>query len=182
MNLAEYKQCVEQLPYGKRRLAAVYVYRDGSSPFGEKLDLVLSTLVTRYEIEPSHDVVKFRLDELKVSFLAYPDFFDSAHPALHHSVTIDLATGKSRSIDFRQNPNPPILHRKEGFLPLDDPRRAEFESLTHAEEAAGLYQERRRPSVQIELGTTPGVQSLQGHASGSLRVELAASSDLPSSQ
>ena len=116
MNLVEYKQCVEQLPYGKRLPAALYVHRDGGSSFGEKLDLLISKLVTRYEIEPSHNVIKFRLDELKVSFLAYPDFFDCAHPALHHSITIDLATGKSRSIDFRKNPNPPILHRKESFL------------------------------------------------------------------
>lgn len=166
MNLVEYKQCVEQLPYGKRLPAALYVYRDCASSFGEKLDPLLSKLVTRYEIEPSHNVIKFRLDELKISFLAYPEFFDSPHPALHHSITIDLATGKSRSIDFRKNPNPPVLHRKETFIPRDHPQRAEFESLTREEEAAGLYEETHTIGFKLNwerLLLSKGL-SLQGHS------------------
>ncbi len=64
---------------------------------------------------------------------------EDAHPALRHAVTIDLASGKARHTDYAENLNPPILHRKETFLPPDDPRREIFAALTHAEEAAGLY-------------------------------------------
>src|SRR5690606_14900665 len=37
--------------------------------------------------------------------------------------------------------NPPILHRKETFLPREHPQRDIFRALTEAEEAAGLYEE-----------------------------------------
>jgi len=37
--------------------------------------------------------------------------------------------------------NPPILHRKETFLPPDDPRRERFARLTRQEEKYGLYAE-----------------------------------------
>ena len=83
---------------------------------------------------------RLRLDELKVSFLSYPDFLDHPHPALRHAITVDLVTGKSRQTDYTDNINPPILHRKETFLPSDHPRRAEFAALTKAEEAEGLYE------------------------------------------
>jgi DNA phosphorothioation-associated putative methyltransferase len=128
---------------------------------------LLERLVSRYdEINLSHNVIKFRRDELKVSFLAYADYFDSAHPTLNHSITIDLVTGRSRSIDFGRNPNPPILHRKESLLPSDHPRRAEFESLTRAEEAAGLYQKTDTIGFKLNwerLVLSKGF-SIQGHS------------------
>jgi SAM-dependent methyltransferase len=84
--------------------------------------------------------MKFRTDELKVSFLSYPGFMNDAHPALRHAVTIDLVTGRPRHTDYADNLNPPILHRKETFLPENHPARATFEALTRAEEAVGLYE------------------------------------------
>jgi hypothetical protein len=63
------------------------------------------------------NLIKFRTDELKLSFLSYPDFFNDPHPALRKAITIDLVKGKSRHTDYAENINPPILHRKETFLP-----------------------------------------------------------------
>jgi len=63
------------------------------------------------------------------------------HPALRHAITIDLVTGRARHSDYAKNINPPILHRKESFVPADHSRRAEFEALTQAEEEAGLFRE-----------------------------------------
>ena len=97
-------------------------------------------MVRKYGIGAEFHVVKFRTDELKISFLSYPDFFVEAHPALRHAVTLDLVTGKARHTNYAGNVNPPILHRKETFLPLDHPQRVEFTALTQAEEAAGLYE------------------------------------------
>ncbi|MGP0069200.1 MAG: hypothetical protein ACLQGP_37070, partial [Isosphaeraceae bacterium] len=37
--------------------------------------------------------------------------------------------------------NPPILHRKETFLPAELPLRSKFERLTRQEERAGLLEE-----------------------------------------
>ncbi|TVQ96446.1 MAG: hypothetical protein EA399_15865, partial [Desulfovibrionales bacterium] len=46
--------------------------------------------------------------------------------------------------DSTRQPNPPILHRKELLLPLDDPRREEFARLTEALEADGLFKNTKR--------------------------------------
>ena len=88
-----------------------------------------------------------------------------AHPALRHAVTIDLVTGKARHTDYANNHNPPILHRKETFLPGDHPEWAKFEALTRAEEAQGLYQETATIGFKMNwerLLTEKGL-SIQGH-------------------
>jgi hypothetical protein len=141
VNLSEYKEQVGHIPYGKRVHSALYVYRGGGATLGEKVDLLLGGLVKRCEIGPEFNVVKFRADELKISFLAYPEFLREAHPALRHSVSVDLVAGKVRHSDYSDNVNPPILHRKESFLPAGHPRRAEFAAMTRAEEEAGLYED-----------------------------------------
>jgi DNA phosphorothioation-associated putative methyltransferase len=101
----------------------------------------LALLVAQYGIGAEFNVIKLRTDGLKVSFLSYPDFFTDAHPALRHAIAVDLVTGRSRHTDYADNINPPILHRKESFIPADHPSRAEFEALTKQEEDAGLYQD-----------------------------------------
>ena len=141
MEFAEYKNFVERMPFGNRLPGAVYVLRGEGVGFGEPLESLLKRLEAKYEISSEFNVIKFRTDELKVSFLAYPDFLTHAHPALRHAITIDLVTGKARHTDYADNINPPILHRKESFVPADHPRQAEFEALTRAEKEAGLYED-----------------------------------------
>jgi hypothetical protein len=119
MNLAEYRQQVEAIPYGKRLPSALYVFRAEGASLGEKLDALLTRVAATCGADARHNVIKFRLDELKVSFLAYPEFMTDPHPALHHAITVDLASGKSRQTDYTDNINPPILHRKESFRPRD---------------------------------------------------------------
>lgn len=80
------------------------------------------------------------MPKARLNCLSNPDFLADAHPALRHAVTIDLVTGKARHTDYFDNHNPPILHRKETFLPENHPERAKFDTLTRVEEAAGLYQ------------------------------------------
>jgi hypothetical protein len=140
MEFAEYKSCVERVPFGKRVHSALYVLREEEAGFGEPLASLMKRLEEKYEISNEFNVVKFRTDELKISFLCYPDFQRDAHPALRHAITIDLATGKARHTDYAGNINPPILHRKDSFLPAEHPMRGEFEALTRAEERAGLYE------------------------------------------
>src|SRR5438874_237055 len=99
MDFAEYKRSVELLPFGKRLPGAVYVLRGESIGFGEPLNSLLGCLERKYEIGAEFNVLKFRTDEMKVSFLAYPEFFRDAHPALAHAITIDLVTGRARHTD-----------------------------------------------------------------------------------
>ncbi len=139
MTLTEYQQYVAALAFGKRLPMAVYVYRGERASFGEGLDRLVAQVLAAFQVGPEFNVVKFRTDELKVSLLCYPRFFDDPHPALRHAITIDLVRGKARHADYAENHNPPILHRKEAFLPTDHPKQRLFTALTEAEEAAGLY-------------------------------------------
>lgn len=81
----------------------------------------------------------------RVSLLAYEDFDTAAFPALLDSWTIDLTSHKSARRRYRNSRNPPILHRKELLLSLDDPRREIFGRLTEELECRGLF--RRSNSI-----------------------------------
>jgi hypothetical protein len=140
MTLCEYREQVDRIPYGKRLPTALYVHRAGLTGVGGSLGELLDQAVARYQVSEQFNLVKFRMDELKLSFLAYPAFDSDPHPALRHAIAIDLATGRARHTDYGDNANPPILHRKETFLPGEHPLREQFEELTRAEEAAGLYE------------------------------------------
>jgi DNA phosphorothioation-associated putative methyltransferase len=143
MTLPDYSSHVTAIPFGKRLPGALYVLREDGVKLGESLDGLLERLIAKYQISEEFNVIKFRTDELKVSFLSYPDFMVDAHPALRHAITVDLVTGRARHMDYAGNINPPILHRKDAFLPADHPLKPEFEALTRAEEAAGLYEQER---------------------------------------
>jgi hypothetical protein len=140
VDLQLYQKCVSSLGFGKRLPGALYVLRGEGIDFGAELDQLLEQLVAVFAVGPEFNLIKFRTNELKVSFLYYPDFMADPHPSLRHAITIDLVSGKSRHTDYAGNPNPPILHRKEAFLPEGHPMRAHFSDLTMAEEAAGLYE------------------------------------------
>jgi hypothetical protein len=139
VHLLDYQRHIAALRFGKRLPTAVYVFRDAASDFGQELNQVVAILATQHALGEEFNIIKFRTDGLKVSFLSYPEFMEEAHPELCHAVTVDLATAKVRRTDYSDNHNPPILHRKEAFLPPDHPRHQEFAALTCAEEAVGLY-------------------------------------------
>ena len=179
MDLADNKEHVAWIPYGKRLPTALYVHREGLAGVGGGLGAVLDRVVARYQVSVEFNLVKFRTDELKMSFLAYPEFDSVAHPPLRHAITIDLATGKARHTDYADNINPPILHRKETFLPVGHPLRAQFEALTRAEEAAGLYE--RTATIGFKLNWEKLLKSkglvIRGHEllraeSGERKVEM----------
>jgi hypothetical protein len=121
MDLQTYRTYVEKLPYGKRLPKAVYVLRNAGLELDQGLATLLVRLLQQFNIGEEFNLLKFRTDELKLSFLSYPEFFTDAHPALRRVITIDLVTGKARHTDYSNNLNSPILHRKETFLPPDHP-------------------------------------------------------------
>ena len=87
------------------------------------------------------NVIKLHREEPKVSYLVYPDFESDPHPRLSYSVTLHLQTFRLRERDFEARENPPILHRKEEFVPQDHPLRERFARLTRQEERYGLFDE-----------------------------------------
>jgi DNA phosphorothioation-associated putative methyltransferase len=84
------------------------------------------------------NIVKLNHREPKVTYLTYPAFDRDAHPALSSSISVNLRTFQVNVRDREYAANPPILHRKELFVPTGYPSREKFERLTAAEEKAGL--------------------------------------------
>ncbi|WP_295432217.1 hypothetical protein [uncultured Thiodictyon sp.] len=75
----------------------------------------------------------------------------------------------AQSVSYRtyaDSLNPPILHRKELMLPADHPRRTEYEALTCAAQAVGLFDEPRRIGYRrqwLALVREQGYR-IEGHA------------------
>ena len=130
---------VKGMPYGKRLPGAVYVHRAATACRVQVLSGLIDSLSTRHRIGDEYNVIKFRTDAPRLSFLSYPGFDEDPHPALHRAFAVDLVTGRTYASNYQDNLNPPILHRKELLVGPDHPRFFEFASLTAAEEAAGLY-------------------------------------------
>jgi DNA phosphorothioation-associated putative methyltransferase len=104
------------------------------------------------EIEDMNLVMLHRTSG-KVSYLAYPGFETEAHPALVRSVKLNLRTMELDCWDYDRSENPPILHRKESFLPADHPLQRKFARLTQQEEKHGLLDE------TATIGTRSGWQA-----------------------
>jgi hypothetical protein len=139
--LDRHQGALRDLPFGKRLPSAIY-YLDGEEfPIPEELAHLTGKLRDQLEIGSEFNVVKVATQSLRLSFLSYPEFFKHPHPVLQRAVTLDLAAGTIRRTDYRQRPNPPILHRKEAFLPQGHPAMKQFSALTEAEEAEGLYRD-----------------------------------------
>jgi DNA phosphorothioation-associated putative methyltransferase len=94
--------------------------------------------------------LKIHTEQFAVTFLTYPDFDSDPHPALAEATKINVATGSVVRTDYRARPNPPILHRKETFVPPDDPRVPGFAALTKREEEAGLYRDPSRIGLRVQ--------------------------------
>jgi DNA phosphorothioation-associated putative methyltransferase len=92
------------------------------------------------EIEGTN-IIKIHRFSGKLSYLAYPAFETDPHPALARSVKLSLRARELACLDYTTSENPPVLHRKETFLPRDHPLHAKFERLTQHEEAQGLLDE-----------------------------------------
>ena len=87
----------------------------------------------------NYNVVKFNVNDDVLSLLSYPDFFDEPFPALARSWRIDLTSKRVETRHYANSYNPPILHRKEQFIPTTHPRRAEFIEVTKTAEQLGLF-------------------------------------------
>ena len=122
----------------------------------------LDSLVQEYEqkarklIDKNQEItlVKFSLIEPKISYLVYPDFDRNPHPLLQQSTIVNLENSTTKTIDYRNSENPPILHRKETFVTKNYPLYNQFSHLTDTEEKLGLLDNSRY------IGTKQGWEKL----------------------
>jgi DNA phosphorothioation-associated putative methyltransferase len=150
---------------GKLLPSALYIHRDALDAL-EPLLRVYEGCARAYlgEVEGAN-LIKLHRHSGKVSYLVYPEFETDPHPALLRSIKLSLRTRELDCYDYAQSTNPPVLHRKERFLPADHPLHARFARLTQQEEKYGLLDE------TATIGTTEGWQcrlkergfALRGH-------------------
>jgi len=86
------------------------------------------------------NIIKLHRLKPKVSYLSYPKFDRDPHPSLKGSLVFHLQSFDLKYYNFSDSENPPILHRKETFVPSDYPHRKKFEKLTKQEEKQGLFE------------------------------------------
>ncbi len=138
----------------KRLPPAIYVYRPVDwRIIPAELAATVERAMNAAQPDQEWNLLKLHTDQVAMTFLSYPHFDSDPHPALAEATKINLNTGAVVRTDYRRRANPPILHRKETFLPADDPRRAVFAQLTKQEEAEGLYREPSRIGLRIQWQT-----------------------------
>ncbi len=134
-------------PLGKRLPNALYIHLTAL----ESLDPQLQEYEhLARQIAGSIDpptLIKFHLDQPKISYLYYPDFDRDPHPQLHGSLQVDLQERQAVYRDYRSSQNPPILHRKETFVTPNYPLYSLFSQLTKQEEEWGLLDKRTGFSI-----------------------------------
>jgi DNA phosphorothioation-associated putative methyltransferase len=141
-----------QTPFGKLTPEALYVHVSAITRLPPLLRVYEGCARVLTGAVEGATIVKLNRLEPKVSYLVYPSFDAEPHPALAMSVRADLRRLDVRIRDFRSSKNPPILHRKELFVPEDYPGREEFARLSAEEDEAGLFQ------ASALIGTRDGWQ------------------------
>jgi DNA phosphorothioation-associated putative methyltransferase len=137
-------------PVGKLTPAALYIHVSALSHLPSTLRVYERCARAYIPAVEGANIVKLHRGSPQVSYLSYPEFERDPHPAVVASLVVPLQTFRIRYYDYKDSKNPPILHRKEEFLPPDDPLRPKFARLTQQEEKCGLYE---KPEVS---GTREG--------------------------
>ena len=133
------------LPFGKTLPTAIYIARPQPGwPVSDQLAAEVRRAEVAAKPDPEWNLLKIHTNETALTFLTYPDFDEDPHPALAEATKINLNTGSIVRTDYRARSNPPILHRKETFLPKSDERFTRFAELTAEEEKAGLLRDGAR--------------------------------------
>ena len=149
MDAEKFLQLVNDLPIGKRLPRATYLHMSALTVIDSSLSDFIWLIAKAGQVnEDQWNIVKLYSKDFRLSFLHYPDFFDSAYPILRSSITIDLKHKSKKEVDYRSSDNPPILHRKELFVLEDHPEYESFCMITAEGEAAGLYENPRRIGFQ----------------------------------
>ena len=123
---------------GKLLPNALYVHRDALEALEPLLRVYEGCARESLGEVEGANLIKLHRHSGKVSYLVYPEFETDPHPALLRSIKLSLRTRELDCYDYTTSTNPPVLHRKETFLPAGHPLHAKFAKLTQQEEKHGL--------------------------------------------
>lgn len=146
-------EAFESAPFGKLTPEALYVHVRGLHLLPPILRVYEGCARTLTGDIEGATILKMHKLKPQVSYLLYPTFDKDPHPALLGSVVSRLARLHVDYRSFRDSENPPILHRKEAFVPTSYPGREKFARLTRQEEK---YELLGRP----DIGTLRGWEDL----------------------
>ena len=145
MEFSTYKDLIKAFEHGKVLPDAKYVHIDLLPYLPQAILGLLVGIQKELSLQDfEFNVLKFHTRDFKISLLHYPTLFEESYPVLSKSCMIDLVRNKHRVMSYANSTNPPILHRKETFLPPDHPSVPEFSEITKEGEAIGLYENTRQ--------------------------------------
>jgi DNA phosphorothioation-associated putative methyltransferase len=139
-DIAAISAACQETACGKLLSDALYIHILGVSMLPPLLRVYEGCARGYIGVVEGANVVKLHRRVPQISYLAYPHFDRDPHPALVGSLVVHLRTLQIRYVDYRTADSPPILHRKEAFVPADYPLREKFARLTRQEERWGLYE------------------------------------------
>jgi len=148
---AQVRAAASRSQVGKRLPDALYVHQAGLAGLPILLRLVEGCARAFVGEVEDANLIKLHLLRPGVGYLSYPEFDTDPHPALTRVVDVDLVARGVRVSDYSARANPPILHRRELFVPVGYPGREEMARITADEEAKGLYD-----GPVNEIGTREG--------------------------
>lgn len=128
----------KEAPFGKLTPEALYVHTSAVFQLPPILRVYVGAAERLTGDVDDATIIKLHREKPQVSFLLYPEFDTCPHPQLHGSLVARLPQLRITYKDFAESRNPPILHRKEAFVPEDYPGREKFARLTRQEERADL--------------------------------------------
>ena len=141
--------CAES-PVGKLTPSALYVHESALAELSPLLRAYEGCAKSYVGMIEGANIVKLHRREPKISYLTYPKFDKDPHPSLSASFSVNLQTFRFKQRRYADSLNPPILHRKELFVPETYVGREKFARLTKSEEKAGLYEKTSRIGRQNE--------------------------------
>lgn len=123
---------------GKLLSSALYIHREALESLDPLLRVYEGCARTYLGEIDGANLIKLHRRSGKVSYLVYPEFEFDPHPCLRRSVKLSLRSREIDCLEYGEIANPPVLHRKETFLPHDHPLRTKFARLSEQEEKHGL--------------------------------------------
>jgi DNA phosphorothioation-associated putative methyltransferase len=124
---------------GKRLPTALYVHRSALAELAPPLRVYEGCARWLVGDVDDANLIKLATDKPKVSYLSYPTFDSDPHPALVQATYVRIRDLAVDVRSYRDSVNPPILHRKEQFVPPSYTNREKFARLTQQEERFGLF-------------------------------------------
>lgn len=131
-------QAARSAPVGKLTSEALYVHVSALDELPPLLRVYEGCGQALAGTVEEATIVKLHREKPQVSYLSYPTFDRDPHPALSTVLVARLGALKLTYRDFRESENPPILHRKEAFVPANYPGRDKFARLSAQEDKLGV--------------------------------------------